>query len=327
MSFGNSREVLFSKRNGRVKFANVKYSKPGGGSQLLRNSKSDTSLIFGEKPYRVFEVALAETIGTGMLMFFGCMGLVSGFAGKQLPSMQGGLIFGFVVSTIICIFGHISTAHLNPAVTAASVVLGNTTPFMAVVYLLSECIGACLGFGLLKFITPSDIFDFGVDPAVGLCSTVPHPSLTHSWQAFMGEFLATSFLIFLVCSVWDARNADKSDSVALKFALTIAAISIAEGPYTGASMNPARTLAPAIFNNVWTMHWVYWVAPISSGIITAFIYKHIFNRKRRTSMDEPIQSIDDINAEVPLTGVISSKHPSIEKIQDSPLTKRKANNS
>ncbi|KAL1462344.1 hypothetical protein WDU94_014184 [Cyamophila willieti] len=154
-----------------------------------------------------------------MLMFFGCMSLISGFSDGVIPSIQPALMFGFVVSTVITIIGHISGAHLNPSVTVAAVVLGDMSLLDGLMYILSQCIGCTLGFATLRVVTPNDILTFGIPPDRGLCNTIPHHSLSDA-QAFAG-------------------------------------------PYTGASMNPARSLGPAIVNNIWTKLWVSHPPPVS----------------------------------------------------------------
>ncbi|KAG8312212.1 hypothetical protein J6590_028445 [Homalodisca vitripennis] len=99
--------------------------------------------------WQLVEIFFAEAVGTGMLLFFGCMGGVSFMEDVPLHPLQGAIVFAVVVATIIQIFGHISAAHLNPAVTVAFMVLGQVSPGLAVVYVFSEIVGAVLGFGLL----------------------------------------------------------------------------------------------------------------------------------------------------------------------------------
>lgn len=263
---------------------------------VQRQESDESSLQLSTTAWKLVEIFIAETLGTGMLLFFGCMGLIT-WEDVPLPPYQGAVVFAVVVATIIQIFGHITAAHLNPAVTVAFVVLGQVTPYAGFVYIFAECIGAILGFGLLKLITPYDIFDLSESKYDDrLCSTIPHYGMSDA-QALAAEFLATSFLVFVVCSCVDRRNADKGDSNPLKFAATIFALSVTIGPYTGASMNPARTLGPAVWNGEWTKHWIYWLGPISSGFMTAAFYQIVFDRK-------PIPRPPNVE-DVPLTGLKS----------------------
>jgi aquaporin rerated protein, invertebrate len=98
-------------------------------------------------------------------------------------------------------------------------------------------------------------------------------------QAFFVEYIASTILIAVCAGLWDPRNRKWGDSIPIKFGLTITAIAISIGPYTGCSMNPARSLAPAIFNNDFRAHWVYWTAPFSACVITAIIFKSVFRRE------------------------------------------------
>jgi len=147
-----------------------------------------------------------------------------------------------------------------------------------------------LGYGLLRLLTPQEVL---TSASPRLCCTVPHPGMSDV-QAVAMEFFATCFLVMVVCACADPRNSDKSDSVPLKFGCTILALSIAVGPYTGASMNPARSIGPAIFTGDWTSHWVYWVGPCLSGFFTAIFYQAIFNRPRDPSAqyeNEPLNLV------------------------------------
>ncbi|XP_054271450.1 aquaporin AQPAe.a-like isoform X1 [Macrosteles quadrilineatus] len=245
--------------------------------------------------WKILEVFLAETVGTGMLLFFGCMGQVNFVPEVEQHPLQGAVVFAVVVATIIQIFGHISNAHLNPAVTIAFLMLGQVTAPMALVYVLSEVAGAVLGYGLLMLLTPPDVL---TSASPNLCCTLPHSGLTDV-QAVAMEFFATCFLVMVVCACADPRNQDKSDSVPLKFGCTILALSIAVGPYTGASMNPARSMGPALFTGNWTSHWVYWVGPCLSGFFTAIFYQAIFNRPQDPNLLYEVEPLNMVKVNDP----------------------------
>lgn len=198
---------------------------------------------------------LAELIGTGFLTFMGCMNCLQ-WGDKPPSHLQ--IIFGFsmVVFFIIQIFAHISGAHLNPAVSLSALILGLIDLQTFAHYGLAQLIGGFMGFGLLKALTPDKIYAGSIpEGGAGLCVTAVNPLLSPT-QGLLIEFFATAALILVFCSVVDPRNAKNSDGVSLKFGFVIFALAITTGPYTGGSFNPARSLAPAIWNGYWTHHWV-----------------------------------------------------------------------
>lgn len=154
---------------------------------------------------------------------------------------------------------------------------------MAILMSLAQLLGATLGYGLLQSLTPKHIF-FSPGSS-GTCMTLPHPSLTLT-QAFMIEFCLTSALMFMVCGVWDPRNRNNGDSAPLRVGLSIIALSFAGGPATAASMNPARSFAPAFWNGNWDHHWLYWVSPLLAGLVASVFYKVIFWRETPSNEEQ-----------------------------------------
>lgn len=125
---------------------------------------------------------------------------------------------------------------------------------MAILYVIAQLIGATLGFRLLQALTPAKVFALS-SGEYGVCATVPYDELTEL-DAFFIEFIATSVLISICCALWDPRNSNKQDSVAVKFGLAITILSVIFGPATGCSMNPVRTFAPAFWAQNYPAHWV-----------------------------------------------------------------------
>ncbi|KAJ8888957.1 hypothetical protein PR048_008451 [Dryococelus australis] len=231
-------------------------------------------------------IALAEFLGTAFMVFFICMANVVGITEEEPSTFQKSVSSGFAVAVIIQIFGHISAAHLNPAVTFAAVILGNVNIPLACVYLLAECGGAIVGYGFMQVLLPLELLTEGAPngSCCALCVTVPHGSLS-VLQALVLEGVATAFLVLMVCSCWDDRNRHRQDSVPLKFAFLITAVACILGPMTGASMNPARTLGPAVWTNHWDYHWIYWVGPSLGAIVASSGYRLVF--VEQSSVDLP----------------------------------------
>lgn len=149
---------------------------------------------------------------------------------------------------------------------------------MILVYVPAQIGGALVGFALLMRSLPWSHVIEKMHGGVGICLTQPHAGIEW-YSAFICEFCFTAILVLVCCGLWDKRASHLQDSVALKFAVTVAALSIAGGDLTGASMNPARSLAPAIWNGQMQNQWLYWVAPLSASLCTTLAYKSIFRRE------------------------------------------------
>lgn len=198
----------------------------------------------------------AEFIGTFMLCFIGCMSCLQ-WTSEPVLRVQSGLGFSMSIMLIIQIFGHISGAHLNPAVSLSAFIQGIVDTIDFVSYCVAQILGAFLGFGLLKQITPVSVYQerLTAEETPGICSTVLHPELSPCAGVLI-EIIATGLLVLAFCAVSDPRTKKDTDSTPLRFGFLIFALGITTGPYTGNSMNPARTLGPAYWNEDWDNHWV-----------------------------------------------------------------------
>ncbi|XP_011880219.1 PREDICTED: aquaporin-like [Vollenhovia emeryi] len=228
---------------------------------------------------------MAEIVGTSILLFVGCMGCVGAMGPAPPPLLQTALTFGLTVNLVIMIIGHVSGAHLNPAITIGAVIMGMKSISTGVLYILAQLLGATVGYGTLKLITPAELFNDGnPNSTVSVCMTVVHPGLS-AVQALLIEAFCTSCLLCAACATWDPRCAHTTDSVALKFGLSVATLSFAAGPYTGCSMNPARTFGPAFWNSAWQDHWIYWVGPILGALLGTYAYQVLFTENRQSKKE------------------------------------------
>ena len=203
----------------------------------------------------------AEALGTFLLVFAGPGAVViDHVSGGGVGSLGIGLSFGLAVMAAIFATGHISGAHINPAVTIAFAVAGRFPRAHVAPYLLAQLAGAAGAALVLRWL-------FG--RVAGLGSTVPGDGAA---QALGLEVVITTFLMFVIMAVaTDARAVRGTAAIAIGGYVGLAATF--SGPIAGASMNPARSFGPALLSGVWTDHWVYWLGPIAGAILGALLYQ------------------------------------------------------
>lgn len=127
----------------------------------------------------------------------------------------------------------------------------------------------------LQVITPVQLMYTAQGAGDSFCMTDIHTDLT-TLQGAMAEVLATGLLVFFACGLWDCRNAANTDSAPMRLGFCITVLCLIFIPYTGCSLNPARTLGPAIWNGYWTNHWVFWIGPIGGAIVSSLLYRCLF---------------------------------------------------
>ena len=206
-----------------------------------------------------FKRYAAELIGTFMLVAIG-PGAVMVAASTHAFGQAGiSLAFGVVVTLCVACFGHISGAHINPAVTIGFWSVRRFPTRDVVPYVLAQCVGAVVASATLAWV---------LGPVGNLGATVP---LVSTMRAFVVEGGYTGILGLVIMSV--ATDARTPPAVA-PFAIgaTVFAGALVTGPLTGGSFNPARTLGPALVGGVWTSHWLYWAAPVLGMVAAMRVY-------------------------------------------------------
>jgi MIP family channel proteins len=206
---------------------------------------------------------IAEAIGTFALVLAGCGAIVADAlpATASVSTTGIALAFGSTIAVMVYALAHVSGAHFNPAITLG---FAATTRFpwrRAPTYVLAQLAGATAAAGVIVAV-------LGTTADAG--ATVPHASVSIS-SAIVVEVLATALLAFVIAAcATDERVPDAAGGLAIGLAVTIGAIFA--GPLTGGSMNPARTLGPAIASGTWTQAWIYLVGPAigSLGAMTAY---------------------------------------------------------
>jgi len=212
----------------------------------------------------------AEFLGTAILLFIGCGSIMWLDAVDSSAIVQISLTFGFIISTLVQIFGHTSGCHVNPAVTVSFLVSGQCSFLKSALYIAAQCLGAIAGIYLLEFVTPGAI-------AKGLGKTAVN-SMLQPGQGFVVETVITFILILVIHSVCDDANRSNIVTPAISIGLIIAAAHLAAIKYTGASMNPARSLGPAVALGFWTNHWVYWAGPMLGGVLGGVVHGFVLKR-------------------------------------------------
>jgi aquaporin NIP len=211
----------------------------------------------------LFKKSLAEAIGTFTLVFAGCGSIMVAerFPGTVPPSVIP-VVFGLAVAVMIYAVGHISGAHFNPAVTLAFAV-GRHFPLKQLpFYWIAQYSGALAASGLLVLLLPP-----GGVYGTTFSSVIPLKAL--AWEGVL-----TFFLMFVIMAVaTDTRAEGTMAGAAVGGTVMLAAF--VGGPVTGASMNPARSLAPALFQGQLGEMWIYTLGPALGAVVAALLYNYL----------------------------------------------------
>ena len=206
-----------------------------------------------------------ELIGTFFLVFAGTGAIIANDVyGGAISHVGIALSFGLVVMAAIYAIGDTSGAHINPAVTLGFLAIKRLSLKDTAFYILFQCLGALLASVLLYCVFPTH-------PTLG--ATIPSVSV---WGAFVYEYLLTFFLMLVILSVATGAK-EKGLMAGVAIGGTVALEAMFAGPVTGASMNPARSLGPALLSGEFSHLWIYLVATVLGAIsaVPACNYLHI----------------------------------------------------
>nr|XP_019954767.1 PREDICTED: aquaporin-4 isoform X1 [Paralichthys olivaceus] len=213
-----------------------------------------------------------EYLATLIFVLLGLGSTINWAAGEEKPPPADlvliSLCFGLSIATMVQCFGHISGGHINPAVTAAMVVTRKLSLAKAVFYVVAQCLGAVTGAGILYLVTPA-----AFRGSLGVTTVNSNISLGHG---LLVELIITFELVFTVFATCDQKRTDLGGSGGLAIGLSVAIGHLFAIPFTGASMNPARSFGPAMVTLNFENHWVYWVGPILGGILAAGLYEYLY---------------------------------------------------
>lgn len=217
---------------------------------------------------------IAEFIGTFALVFCGTGAIIINQESSGMVTHVGvAITFGLIVSAMIYSLGDISGAHLNPAVSIAFWISGTFNVKDLSPYILAQLTGAFLASGLLRVLFPSNFL---------LGATLPAGT---EMQSFILELILSFLLMFVILQV--AKGSKEQGLVA---GMSIGSVVLLEalfaGPISGASMNPARSIAPAVVSGQTNHLWIYLLAPIIGMIVAVFVWKFLRSKPGKLGFDE-----------------------------------------
>ncbi|HEY2251234.1 MAG TPA: aquaporin [Planctomycetaceae bacterium] len=222
----------------------------------------------------------AESFGTFALVFAGTGAIVvNDMTGGTVSHVGVALTFGLIVLSMIYAVGDVSGCHLNPAVTLGFFVARRFEARSVGLYIASQCCGAILASAVLRWMFPTH-------PTLGATQPAGDPL-----QSFVLEFILTLILMFVILSV-SSGSKEKGLLAGVAVGSVIALEALFAGPICGASMNPARSLAPAIVASRPDALWIYLTAPVLGACAGVFVCRCVQAPDCGTILDTVV---DDTN--------------------------------
>jgi aquaporin Z len=220
---------------------------------------------------------LAELLGTAALVLVGCGSAV--IAGSHIGFMGISFAFGLTVLAMVYAIGPISGCHINPAITLAMLAAGKIKGKDALFYVVFQCVGAIIGAGILLAIARGNAdFSLAVN-GLGQNGYGAHSPAGYGMAAAFIAELVLTFLFLLVIFGATSKEAPKGFA-GLAIGLSLVLIHLVGIPITGTSVNPARSLGPALFAGgaAISQLWLFIVAPVIGGLLAAVLWKYVFEK-------------------------------------------------
>jgi MIP family channel proteins len=208
---------------------------------------------------KLIQASLAELVGTFILVFVGGFAVASGQG-----VVTAALAHGIILVSIVYTYGHISGAHVNPAVTAGLLVGNQIKLDRAVYYWVAQFVGAVIAAVVLNVIVPG----------TNVGQTTGSLTVSAVWAAAVFEAIMT---FFLVSAVYQAAAFGKAGNLAgVAIGFTLGGSILAGGTYTGASLNPARTFGPALVGGDLSYVLPYFIGIFAGGVIAGLVQTYLF---------------------------------------------------
>lgn len=220
-----------------------------------------SSLMVPSSDVPLWKALVAEFVGTFALVFIGCSAAALTF--EQGGSLTGtAFAFGLVLMTMIYVLGNYSGANFNPAISFGLALSGRMNWGIMLAYWIIQLIAGIAAAALV-------VYFFGTASGVG--ASIGSLTYSEPWKAVLVEAFATFFLVIAVLLITHNPMLAIVAGIAIGLVLTFDILAI--GALTGGSMNPARSLGPAIFSNNMSSYWIYIVGPLLGGLLAALVYK------------------------------------------------------
>ncbi|NXB44642.1 AQP2 protein, partial [Leucopsar rothschildi] len=220
----------------------------------------------------------AEFLATLVFVLFGLGSALSWPSFPAPSTLQIALAFGLAIGTLVQALGHVSGAHINPAVTLGCLLGSQLSLLRALFYVVAQLLGGVVGAAILHQITPADSRE-------GLAINKLHNETT-TGQAVTVELFLTFQLVLCVFASTDERREDNLGSPALSIGLSVAVGHLLGIRYTGCSMNPARSFAPApgwdLLTPLFSPLQVFWVGPLIGAAAASILYNYILFPQAKT---------------------------------------------
>lgn len=227
-----------------------------------------------------FRHFVAEFIGTFALVFIASLSVMMmqgtgapGSVALLVAALAAGLTLAVMTTSLMRVSG-----HFNPAVTLGFIVARRIDGVLAGVYVAGQIVGAITAAYVTKMLVPISLYTAarGGSQVISLDVT--------GWQAFVAEFVATFILVWVTFGSAVEPKAPRVGGLAIGLAMTVGILAI--GPLTGGSMNPARSVGPAVAVGIFEGQIIFWAAPLLGGALAALIYDQLFLRRDMTP--EPV---------------------------------------
>ncbi|XP_062382046.1 aquaporin-8a.2 [Sardina pilchardus] len=221
---------------------------------------------------KMIQPCLAEVIGTTFFVFIGCVSVIENVpaAGRVQPA----LVHGLAVAVMVACMDNISGSHFNPPFTMAIYLCGGMQLTMVIPYLVSQLIGGLIGAGMSKMMTSPENYLNATGAAFDILKSDDQLK-----GALCGEIFMTC-LVTMVVLLAAVNEKSKSPLAPFLVGCTVIINILAGGDVSGTCLNPARAFGPAVMAGYWSYHWVYWVGPLTGGLLAAGLVRVVLGDEK-----------------------------------------------